>query len=548
MKIALVQINPVIGDFTENSQKILNACHDALKKGCTLVIFPELALSGYPPHDLLERPAYLAAHDQALDKLCTELPKIDILIGCIEKRVLKGSGKRLYNSAFLIQKGRIVQKIQKQLLPTYDVFDEKRWFEPGPVSTAIDYEGLRLGVTICEDIWCSEIDEYTIDPVGTFFADGNDVDCLINISASPFQRDKESVRHRLFKSVCTRYKVPLLYVNQAGGQDSLLFDGRSLLMDKEGMIQAKAYGFTEDMLVVESDNWSGVLHEPAEEDGLTAVCDALVMGVRDYVRKCGFRSVVLGLSGGIDSALTAAIAVKALGAENVLGVAMPSPYSSSDSMEDAKALADNLGCTFEVIPISDLFSSFKKSLQPLFSESPANASDLTEQNLQARIRGNLLMALSNKFGHLLLSTGNKSEMAVGYCTRYGDMNGGLAVISDVPKQLVYDLSRHINKEKEIIPIRTITKAPTAELKPDQCDQDDLPDYEILDQILALHLEEHLGVEEIAAHGFEVDLVSDILRRVRLNEYKRKQAPMGLKVTSKAFGYGRRFPNVQNFQG
>ena len=548
MKIALVQINPVIGDFTENSQKILNACHDALKKGCTLVIFPELALSGYPPHDLLERPAYLAAHDQALDKLCTELPKIDILIGCIERRVLKGSGKRLYNSAFLIQKGRIVQEIQKQLLPTYDVFDEKRWFEPGPVSTAIDYEGLRLGVTICEDIWCSEIDEYTIDPVETFFADGNDVDCLINISASPFQRDKESVRHRLFKLVCTRYKVPLLYVNQAGGQDSLLFDGRSLLMDKEGIIQAKAYGFAEDMLVVESDNWSGVLHEPAEEDGLTAVCDALVMGVRDYVRKCGFRSVVLGLSGGIDSALTAAIAVKALGAENVLGVAMPSPYSSSDSMEDAKALADNLGCTFEVIPISDLFSSFKKSLQPLFSESPANASDLTEQNLQARIRGNLLMALSNKFGHLLLSTGNKSEMAVGYCTLYGDMNGGLAVISDVPKQLVYDLSRHINKEKEIIPIRTITKAPTAELKPDQCDQDDLPDYEILDQILALHLEEHLGVEEIAAHGFEVDLVSDILRRVRLNEYKRKQAPMGLKVTSKAFGYGRRFPNVQNFQG
>jgi len=302
------------------------------------------------------------------------------------------------------------------------------------------------------------------------------------------------------------------------------------------------------MLIVESDDWSGALHEPSEEDSLAAVCDALVMGVRDYVRKCGFRSVVLGLSGGIDSALTAAIAVKALGVENVLGVALPSPYSSDDSMEDARGLAENLGCRFEVIPISDLFSAFKKSLGPLFGDSPVPSSDLTEQNLQARIRGNLLMALSNKFGHLLLSTGNKSEMAVGYCTLYGDMNGGLAVISDVPKQLVYELSRYINRDKELIPLRTITKAPTAELKPDQCDQDDLPDYAILDRILELHLEEHLGVEEIAGYGFDKELVVDVLRRVRINEYKRKQAPMGLRVTSKAFGYGRRFPNAQNFQG
>ena len=548
MKIALVQINPVIGDFAVNSQKILDTCHDALKKGCVLVIFPELALSGYPPYDLLERPAYLAAHDKALEKLCKELPDIDILIGCIEMRPVKGSGKKLYNSAFLIRKGAIIQRIQKQLLPSYDVFDEKRWFEPGQESAAIDYEGLRLGVTICEDIWCSEVDEYINDPVDVFFADGQAVDCLINISASPFQRDKEIIRHRLFKTICTRYKVPLLYVNQVGGQDSLLFDGRSLLMDREGTIKAKAHGFAEDMLVVESDDWSGVLHEPAEENSLAAVYDALVMGVQDYVRKCGFRSVVLGLSGGIDSALTAALAVKALGAENVLGVALPSPYSSCDSMEDARTLAENLGCEFEVIPINDLFGSFKKSLQPLFSESSVKSSDLTEQNLQARIRGNLLMALSNNFGHLLLSTGNKSEMAVGYCTLYGDMNGGLAVISDVPKQLVYELSRYINTEKEIIPTRSITKAPTAELKPDQCDQDDLPDYEVLDRILELHLEEHLGVEEIVVHGFAEDLVTDILRRVRLNEYKRKQAPMGLKVTSKAFGYGRRFPNVQNFQG
>ncbi|HIP83759.1 MAG TPA: NAD+ synthase, partial [Desulfocapsa sulfexigens] len=453
-----------------------------------------------------------------------------------------------YNSAFFIRKGHIIHRIQKQLLPTYDVFDEKRWFEPGTPPEIIECQGLRLGITICEDIWHSEIGEYALDPVEALFADNQQIDCLINISASPFQRDKESVRHRLFRNICTRHQVPLLYVNQVGGQDSLLFDGRSLLMDAHGTIRAKSLGFTEDTLIVESDDWSGNLHEPAEETGLSAVCDALVMGIRDYVGKCGFKTVVLGLSGGIDSALTAALAVKALGPGNVFGVALPSPYSSDDSMEDAEALVKNLGCNFEIIPISNLFASFKESLQPLFGDSPSNPSDLTEQNLQARIRGNLLMALSNKFGHLLLSTGNKSEMAVGYCTLYGDMNGGLAVISDVPKQLVYGLSRFINREKEIIPLRTITKAPTAELKPDQCDQDDLPDYKILDQILEMHLEEHLGVKEIMNRGFSKELVTDVLRRVRINEYKRKQAPMGLKVTSKAFGYGRRYPNVQNFKG
>lgn len=547
MKIALGQINPVIGDFAYNCRKILDACCDAVEKDCSLVIFPELALSGYPPHDLLERPAFLAAHDQALEQLCAELPNIDVLIGCIEQRGLQSSGKKLYNSAFLIRNNSIIHRVQKQLLPTYDVFDEKRWFEPGNASEVIECQGLRLGVTICEDIWHSEIGEYDSDPLQALFAENGAIDCLINLSASPFQRDKESVRHRLFRTICSKYQVPLLYVNQVGGQDSLLFDGRSLLMDASGQIQAKSHGFVEDILVVDSSDWSGSLHEATEEDGLAAVCDALVMGIRDYVGKCGFRSVVLGLSGGIDSALTAALAVKALGAENVLGVALPSPYSSDDSMEDARALAKNLGCRFEVLPISDLFTSFQKSLQPLFGDSLPNPSDLTEQNLQARIRGNLLMALSNKFGHLLLSTGNKSEMAVGYCTLYGDMNGGLAVISDVPKQLVYELVRFMNREEEIIPLRTLTKAPTAELKPDQCDQDDLPDYAILDQVLELHLEAHLGVEEIVARGFEKEMVNDILRRVRLNEYKRKQAPMGLKVTSKAFGYGRRVPNVQNFR-
>ncbi len=544
MKIALIQINPIIGDFAYNRSKILTACEEASLAGCGLVVLPELALSGYPPHDLLERAAFLAAHDQALADLCEALPEIDLLLGCIEQRPGGSTGKKLYNSAFFIQDGVVVNKIQKQLLPTYDVFDEKRWFEPGRESQTITWKGIRFGVTICEDIWHAEIEEYEKDPVADFFTGDNTVDCFINISASPFQREKESVRHRLFQTICMRHKVPLLYVNQVGGQDSLLFDGRSLLMGKDGKIRAKAKGFQEDILVIDPLDWSGPITELEIENGVAAVHDALVMGVHDYVRKCGFRSVVLGLSGGIDSALCAAIAVKALGAENVLGVALPSPYSSDDSMEDAKSLAENLGCKFEVLPISDLFAGFQETLKPLFA---GLAEDLTEQNLQARIRGNLLMALSNKFGHLLLSTGNKSEMAVGYCTLYGDMNGGLAVISDVPKQLVYEVSRYINREKEIIPERSITKAPTAELKPDQCDQDDLPDYEILDQILEMHLEDHMGIEEISAKGFAKDMVADVLRRVRLNEYKRKQAAMGLRVTSKAFGYGRRYPNVQNFQ-
>lgn len=543
MKIALVQINPIIGDFTYNSRKIITACTEAKRAGCGLVIFPELVLSGYPPHDLLERNAFLTAHDEALAALCDAFPAIDVVLGGIEVRATASGGKKLYNSAFVVQRGKIVQKIRKQLLPTYDVFDEKRWFEPGAESEVFQWQGIRFGLTICEDIWHSEIGEYQKNPVADFFAEGGRVDCLINISASPFQRDKEAVRHRLFQTICKTHSVPLLYVNQVGGQDSLLFDGRSLLMNKEGVICAKARGFEEDMLLVDTKSWRGTMHGELQENGVAAVHDALVMGIHDYVCKSGFRSVVLGLSGGIDSGLTAALAVRALGAENVLGVALPSPYSSDDSMEDAQGLALNMGFRFEVLRISNLFAGFKETLQPLFA---GLEEDLTEQNLQARIRGNLLMALSNKFGYLLLSTGNKSEMAVGYCTLYGDMNGGLAVISDVPKQLVYELSRYINRDKEIIPDRTITKAPTAELKPGQCDQDDLPDYAILDQILELHLEAHLDVEEITARGFAKELVTDVLRRVRLNEYKRKQAPMGLKVTSKAFGYGRRYPNVQNF--
>lgn len=548
MKIALVQINPVIGDFERNCQKIKLWSGKAKACGCELAIFPELAVSGYPPQDLLERKSFLAAHEAAISKLLEELPDIDVMFGCFEKREGE-KGKSLYNSAVVARKGRIIFRARKQLLPSYDVFDETRYFEPGRPAELYVLNDLHFGITVCEDVWNEEVEAYDNDPVNALMIDAaaneKKVHAIINISASPFQRHKEETRKNIFQKICSRYSVPFLYCNQIGGQDSLLFDGRSLVMDQTGTIVAQALGFQEDMIVVDTLTWRGDMNGAPQISEQAAVFDGLVMGLRDYVRKCNFSSVVLGLSGGIDSALTAAIAAQALGPENVLGVALPSPYSSQDSLDDARKLAENLGCRFEVIPISDLFESFRRSLEPLFIGFDE---DLTEQNLQARIRGNLLMALSNKFGHLLLATGNKSEMSVGYCTLYGDMSGGLAVISDVPKQLVYQLAAYVNRSREIIPSRTITKAPTAELKPEQKDQDDLPPYEILDQVLELHLEEGEGKSEIVDRGFDEQMVSDILHRVRINEYKRKQAPIGLKVTTKAFGFGRRYPNVQNFQG
>ncbi len=546
MKIALVQINPVIGDFTANCLAIKTAAEQALAEGCSLAVFPEMVVSGYPPQDLLERRSFLDDHDRAMAQLVRELPPLAVLFGCLEQR--QGQGKALYNAAVVAMGGRIIHRVRKQLLPSYDVFDENRYFEPGPPAALFTLGDLNFAITICEDIWHQEAGCYRDDPVAALFAgaqeQGERIDCLINVSASPFQRDKEPARHALFQSICLRYQVPFLYVNQVGGQDSLLFDGRSLAMNAGAEIVATCAGFAPDLVIVDTDCWQGEMHGEVQAEPVAAVYAALVMGVRDYVHKCGFHSVVLGLSGGIDSALTAAIAVDALGAGNVLGLALPSPYSSSESMIDAEMLTANLGCTFQVIPITPLFSAFKASLQPFFA---GLAADLSEQNLQARIRGTLLMALSNKFGHLLLSTGNKSELAVGYCTLYGDMSGGLAVISDVPKQMVYELARYINREQIRIPERTLTKAPTAELKENQYDQDDLPPYAILDQILERHLEQGQGLTELVQAGFDEQVVRDVLRRIRLNEYKRKQAPMGLKVTSKAFGYGRRYPNVQNYQ-
>lgn len=547
LKIALVQTNPVIGDFTYNCKKILSFTKEAERQGCRLAIFPEMAISGYPPQDLLELSSFVDGHRIAVENLIENLPNIDVLFGCFEKRS-GDKGKPLYNSAVVVRDGKIIYRARKQLLPTYDVFDETRYFEPGPNSEPYEIDGLRFGVTVCEDIWHHDIGEYEREPVDAIFGAANkkniNLHGLINISASPFQRHKEKQKHELFRSICHQYNTPLLYINQVGGQDTLLFDGRSLVMNEKGVVTAKLAGFKEDLTVIESKDWCGEIVGDVIDDEIAAIQSGLVMGVRDYLFKCGFTKAVLGLSGGIDSALTASIAVEALGADNVLGVALPSPYSSADSLEDAEQLANALGCRFEVIPIGELFSSFKKNLSSHFK---GLEEDITEQNLQARIRGNLLMALSNKFGSLLLTTGNKSEMAVGYCTLYGDMSGGLAVISDVPKQLVYELARYVNRNGEIIPNRTLSKAPTAELKPGQYDQDDLPAYDILDQVLELHLEKGLGLNQIVGKGYGESLVRDVLRRVRLNEYKRKQAPMGLKVTSKAFGFGRRFPNVQNFR-
>jgi NAD+ synthetase len=548
VKIGMVQINPVIGDFKYNCDKILKWSLQAKDKGCELVIFPELVISGYPPQDLLERQSFIEDHDAALKSLIGQLPDVDVMLGCFEKSFLD-HGKKLYNSAIVVRGGQVVFTARKQLLPSYDVFDETRYFEPGKSSSIFTIGTHHFGVTVCEDVWSEAVHDYTVRPVASLIdkaeADGFKLDGIINISASPFQRSKERVRKEIFRSFCNQYNVPFLYCNQVGGQDSLLFDGRSFVLDSSGKLCAQAHGFVEDCITVETENWNGEIADVPDMSQEESVYNALVMGVKDYIAKCRFSSAVLGLSGGIDSALTAAIAVDALGAENVLGVALPSPYSSKESLEDAQQLAENLGCRFEVIPIGELFSTFNKNLAHLFE---GREEDLTEQNLQARIRGNLLMALSNKFGNLLLTTGNKSEMAVGYCTLYGDMSGGLAVISDVPKQLVYQLSEYCNRNGEIIPRRIITKPPSAELKPDQTDQDDLPPYEILDEIVERHLEKGEGARELIESGYAQDVVEDLLRRIRINEYKRKQAPMGLKVTSKAFGFGRRYPNVQNYQG
>jgi NAD+ synthetase len=552
MKIALVQINPHIGNFSHNCAKIIQGAMRARESGCELVIFPELAVSGYPPQDLLERHSFIEDHELALSRLIKKISGIGVILGAITKNTA-ARGKPLHNSCILFDNGAVLGTVHKQLLPSYDVFDEARYFEPGrPGLSTVNYKGLNITMTICEDIWNDKDSAprqiYASDPVSEAIntADGS-VDLIVNIAASPFRLGKADLRNNIFTTVSRKYQIPLLYVNQIGGQDSLLFDGGCLAINGHGQIVSAAKRFTEDMLVIDSAK----LQEPAvkplsptKKDELPDLFEALVMGARDYVTKCGFSKCLIGLSGGIDSALTAAIACAALGQENVLGVAMPSPYSSDESIDDARELAANLGMEIKVIPITFIFQAQLKTLQPIMGELDH---DITEQNIQARIRGSILMAMSNKFGSMLLSTGNKSEMAVGYCTLYGDMSGGLAVIADVPKLMVYSLAHYVNREQTIIPVRTIEKPPSAELAPDQTDQDDLPPYEILDQILGAWLEENRSMAEIIKMGFDRDTVEDVIRRIKTSEYKRKQAPPGLKVTSKAFGYGRRYPTAENYQ-
>jgi len=552
MKIALIQYNPVIGDFNRNIAAITGWLDKAKAAGCQLAVLPELALSGYPPQDLLERPAFLDDHDRAFARLLAKTSDLGlgVLCGLVTRNPVP-MGKPLHNSAVLFADGKVLFTTHKQLLPTYDVFDEARYFEPGLGNGTCRYQGLHLGITICEDIWNDKSlfprPLYATEPVAAMLAKADTpVDLLINLAASPFNLGKAAIRQKIFANLCRCHSLPFIYVNQVGGQDSLIFDGDSLALDASGAIAARAARFAEDLVVVDTATWQGQIHAaPADQKEETGeVCEALILGTRDYVRKCGFSQVVIGLSGGVDSALTAAIAARALGPENVLGLALPSPYSSRESIEDAEQLAKNLGIGFTVLPITAPFETFLATLAPIFAGA---APDVTEQNIQARIRGNLLMAVANKQRRLLLSTGNKSENAVGYCTLYGDMSGGLAVIADVPKQLVYALCRHLNRDREVIPHRTIDKPPSAELAPDQKDEDDLPPYPVLDAILAAYLEEHRSIAEIVAMGFAQKVVEDVVRRILTSEYKRKQAPLGLKVTSKAFGQGRRYPTAEGYR-
>ena len=546
MRIALAQINPVVGDVLGNSEKIVDRISRARQAGASLAVFPELAVVGYPPRDLLLKPRFVRANTEVMHRIAERCVGIAALVGFVEPNAER-AGRPLRNAAAYCADGKVQEVRHKSLLPTYDVFDEQRYFEPGPEVALIKHVGVAVGVSICEDLWNDEQvvgrQIYHRDPVGQIAAAGAKL--LVNLSASPFSQDKQAVRHRLFANQAKKHYLPIVFVNQVGGNDELIFDGASAVFDADGKVIARARPFEEDLLIVDLDPAEPGRLEPYP-DAVAAVHDALVLGTRDYVRKCGFKRGVIGLSGGIDSAVTAAIAAAALGPDAVTGVAMPSRYSSDHSHSDAETLARNLGIRFKTIPIAPMHGVFETHLQPHFEDRPA---DVTEENIQARIRGSVLMALSNKFGCLLLSTGNKSELAVGYCTLYGDMCGGLAVISDVPKTVVYRLAEHINHRagREIIPQNTITKPPSAELRPDQTDQDALPPYDTLDAILEKYVNKETSAGEIIAAGFDPDTVQKVIRMVDLNEYKRKQAALGLKVTSRAFGVGRRMPIAARFR-
>jgi NAD+ synthase (glutamine-hydrolysing) len=547
MKIALAQINTSVGGFARNTAKIVERATEAASRGAGLVLFPELCLVGYPPLDLLENRSFLEGAACALDLLLagsSRLP-IDLVVGTILPASPGGSGKPLHNTALHIRRGKVLAVHRKVLLPTYDVFDESRYFEPGPSLTRIGDGAGSFHLSICEDIWNDKTfwkqRHYRQDPVEQALEGPGPSSPaplpLLNLSASPYSQGKGQLRLEMLRNLARRYRVPVLYVNQVGGNDSLVFDGRSMAIDAGGRLVAAAKGFAEDLLVVDTAAPGPEIPPPAL-DGDGVLFTALVTGLRDYAAKCGFSSAVLGLSGGIDSSLTAAIAAEALGPSNVLGVLMSSPYTSDASVEDAGTLARNLGIEVKSVPITPILDSYLAHLEAPLEGLPGDA---TEENIQARIRGNILMAISNRFGHLLLSTGNKSELATGFCTLYGDMSGGLAVISDLLKGEVYRLARHVNRDREVIPARVLTRAPSAELRPGQRDEDSLPPYEVLDPVLRAYVEEHRTPAEIAAGGTPEGLVREILNRVEGNEYKRQQAAPGIKVSWKAFGLGRRYP-------
>ena len=539
MRIALGQINTTIGDFSGNSTKIIEYAQRARSAGVDLILFPELSVCGYPPRDLVERSWFVERNRQTTDAIARETEGIAVICGLVTP-AKSDTGKSVTNSAALLRDGKIVFLQSKRLLPTYDVFDEMRNFAPADSQQLIYFGNKQLALTICEDAWNDkhfwDRPLYGVDPVEDLIGAGGQI--LLNISASPFYLRKRELRREMLEAVATRFRVPVAFVNQIGGNDSLVFDGSSFALSPDGKIIAQAKSFEEDLVCFDTESLAGDIHH--QDEGLEASAySALVLGTRDYVRKCGFQRVVLGLSGGVDSALTACIAVDALGRENVIGVLMPGPYSSKGSIDDSTELAKNLGIRFETVPIGDTFDSYVTSLKPVFA---GRGPDVTEENIQARIRGSLMMAMSNKLGALVLTTGNKSELGVGYCTLYGDMCGGLAVISDVPKTLVYRLAHYVNRCSPVIPVSTIEKAPSAELRPDQKDSDSLPPYEVLDAILEDYVEDNKSPEAIAAErGYDLALVRKVAHMVDMNEYKRQQAAPGLKISEKAFGFGRRYP-------
>ena len=542
MNIAISQINTTVGDFEGNSDKIVDAWRHADKAGAELVVLPELALCGYPPRDLLAKPAFLRQNQMALERLAKRGGRAVAVVGYASVNETN-SGRPARNSAAVLRDGQVAALRHKTLLPTYDVFDEDRYFEPATDNTPVEILGKKIGITICEDIWNDEVflndRRYGRSPTDELTGSG--IELLLNLSASPWNLGKEHSRHVLLSQLSTKACCPVVYCNLVGGNDELVFDGGSQYYNGHGVLGASGEMFAEDLLLVDTETIVPKSSDTSGDD--EKIHKALSLGVRDYLHKCGFASAVIGLSGGIDSAVTATVAVDALGAENVRGVAMPSQYSSQGSLEDAEHLANALGIQYDVVPIGPVFEQLKSQLGKIFE---GLNEDTTEENMQARIRGNILMSMSNKFSSLLLTTGNKSELAVGYCTLYGDMCGGLAVISDLPKTKVYSLAKWINRDREIIPESTLTKPPSAELRPSQVDQDSLPPYDMLDSILEAYVVDGQDADSIIASGHEKTTVERIIRLINLNEYKRRQAAPGIKITSKAFGVGRRIPVAKRF--